>query len=61
MWSDIDPVPLSGTEYWPEPLVIDDRLLVFHHVGGAIYDRASELWTTVSIPFGEASRAVWTG
>lgn len=60
-WEDIDPVPLPATDYWPEPLVIGQRLLVFHHVGGAIYEPATGAWIPVTIPFGEAGRAVWTG
>lgn len=60
-WIEIDPLPLSGSEGFPEPMAIGDRLLVFHWVGGAIYDSDSGSWTTVDIPFGEAGRAVWTG
>lgn len=60
-WVDIEPIPLPGSEGFPEPISIGDRLLAFYGEGGAIYDSDSESWTNVDIPFGEAGRAVWTG
>jgi hypothetical protein len=60
-WGEIDTVPLPGTEGWPEPITIGDRLLVFHYGQAAILDATASTWTVVNIPFGEAGRAVWTG
>lgn len=59
-WTQIDSVPLPGSEAWPEPLPIGERLLVFHYGGAAIYDPASG-WLKANSPYAEAGRAVWTG
>jgi hypothetical protein len=60
-WTEIKTVPLPGTEAWPEPMPIGDRLIVFHHGQAAIYESSSDTWTVGNIPFAEAGRAVWTG
>lgn len=60
-WTQIATIPLPGSEAWPEPVSIGDRLLAFQHVGAAIYDSTGGRWVNVNIPFAEAGRAVWTG
>jgi hypothetical protein len=60
-WAEIDSVPLSGSEGWPEPISIDERLLVFHHGHAAIYNPVADSRSLVNIPFAEAGRAAWTG
>jgi hypothetical protein len=62
-WTEIETVPLPGSEGWPDPMQIGDRLLVFHFGRAAIYDSASNSWTVVTIPnfpYGDSGRAVWT-
>lgn len=63
-WTEIEAVPVPGSEVWPEPMPIGDRLVVFHYGRAAIYDSPSDSWTVVNmpnLPYGEAGRAVWTG
>jgi hypothetical protein len=60
-WTEIETIPLLGTEAWPEPMPIGDRLIVFQHGRAAIYDSDSASWTVVNIPFAEAGQTVWTG
>jgi hypothetical protein len=58
-WVEIPHVPLPGTDM--EPIAIDDRLLVFGHGIGAIYDPKLDSWEVVGVPYSEAGRAVWSG
>jgi hypothetical protein len=63
-WTQIETIPLQGSEVWPEPMPIGDRLIALQYGRAAIYDWASDSWTVVNIPFisnPEAGRAVWTG
>jgi hypothetical protein len=60
-WKEIDHLPLPGSEVVPEPMVIDDRMLVFHYGQAAIYDPETEAWAVAGVPYSEAGRAVWTG
>jgi hypothetical protein len=63
-WTEIETIPLPGSELWPDPMPMGERLIVFHFGRAAIYDPASDSWTTVNIPnipYTEAGRPVWTG
>jgi hypothetical protein len=63
-WIETETVPVPGSEAWPEPMPIGDRLVVFHYGRAAIYDSTTDSWTVVNmpnVPYGEAGRAVWTG
>ncbi len=57
-WLEIGRVSMSANPGGDEPLVIENRLLVF---GGAVYDPSKRLWIEVDTPVGDAGRAVWTG
>lgn len=60
-WVAAEPIPLPGSEGYPAPITIGERLLAFSGIGGAIYDPNAGSWSSVDIPFGEAGSAVWTG
>lgn len=61
-WSEVGPIPLDGSESFPQPLTTDSYVLAFDNdLMAALFEPNKDSWRLVSPPGLGGSWTVWTG